>query len=110
MATDKILTRELRSLQDELSVAQRERLGKPAAASVSESASATVAAAPPASAAPPDAVAEDQEVRVELKELIEEVKEFFETAEKNIAAHPTTSVVAAMLLGILIGRTLGGRS
>jgi hypothetical protein len=110
VATDKILMRELRSLQDELSTSQRERLEKRAAPSAPDTGTPATAASSPPAPSPADVVVEEQEHQVELNDLIEEIKEFFETAEKNIAAHPTASVVAALLLGILIGRTLGGRS
>jgi ElaB/YqjD/DUF883 family membrane-anchored ribosome-binding protein len=38
---------------------------------------------------------------------MKEATSFFDEAEKNIAAHPTESVVGALLVGILIGRLLG---
>ena len=43
----------------------------------------------------------------ELRELDNEIKEFVDDAEKNVSAHPTASVIGAMVLGILIGRLLG---
>jgi ElaB/YqjD/DUF883 family membrane-anchored ribosome-binding protein len=45
----------------------------------------------------------------QLRELVQEITGFVEDAEKNISAHPAMSVVAAMLLGILIGSLLGRR-
>ena len=99
MAADAVVSRELRSLQDELSISQRER----------------VLAAPPAAgmtAMPPVAPAEtadEQEVREELRDLVNEITTFFEEAEKNVAAHPTESMVGALLVGVLIGRLLGRR-
>ena len=103
MATDAVVSRELKSLQEELSTSQRERVSpipSPAAA-----ASGTTATPPP----PPIEAAEERELREQLRELVNEVTTFFEEAEKNIAAHPTQSVVGALLVGVLIGRLLGRR-
>lgn len=96
MTADVIVSRELKSLQDELSAAQRERLAAPPV--------------PPSSRAEAvDETAEDHELRDHLRELTNEVTSFFEDAEKSISAHPTQSVVSALLVGILIGRLLGRR-
>ena len=103
MAADAVVSRELKSLQDELSTSQRERLSPtppPAAA-----ASGPPATPPP----PPKETAEEHELRDQLRELMNEATAFFEEAEKNIAAHPTESVVGALLVGVLIGRLLGRR-
>jgi len=96
MAADAVVSRELKSLQDEMSVALRERSSGPAVPP------------PPAPAAdPPKATADERELRDELSELTSEVTRFFDEAEKGISAHPTQSVVGALLVGILIGRLLG---
>jgi hypothetical protein len=79
MAADVVVSRELKSLQDEISAAQRERSTAPAP---------SVKAA----ARPEEAPAEP-ELRDQLRELSSEVTSFFEDAEKGIAAHPTQSVV-----------------
>lgn len=103
MAADAVVSRELRSLQEELSTSQRERVSptpSPAAA-----ASGPTATPPP----PPEETAEEHELRQQLRELVNEATTFFEEAEKNIAAHPTESVVGALLVGVLIGRLLGRR-
>lgn len=42
----------------------------------------------------------------QLRELAQEISDFTEETEKGIVAHPFTSVVAALVLGILIGRML----
>ena len=99
MATDAVVSRELRSLQDELSVSQRERVSPAPAAGGTTS-------MPPV---PPTETVEEGELRQQLRELVNEVTTFFEEAEKNIAAHPTESVVGALLVGVLIGRLLGRR-
>ena len=99
MAADVVVSRELRSLQDELSVAQRER----------SAASALPPAAPLSAAEPIRESADERELADELRELAGEVTSFFEDVEKNISTHPTQSVIGAMLVGILIGRLLGRR-
>jgi ElaB/YqjD/DUF883 family membrane-anchored ribosome-binding protein len=99
MAADVVVSREIKSLQDELLAAQRERL---AAAPVPPR-------APASSAEPIKESADERELRDHLRELVNEATSFFAEAEKNISEHPTQSVVGAMLVGILIGRLLGRR-
>ena len=108
MATDAVVSRELKSLQDELSTSQRERLLPPTPPTppTPPAAAAGPTATPPP---PPKETAEEHELRDQLRELVNEATTFFEEAEKNIAAHPTESVVGALLVGILIGRLLGRR-
>jgi hypothetical protein len=96
---DVVVSRELTSLQDELAIAQRERLAVAAPPPPS----------PPSSAQPLKETPDQRELRDQLHELANEVTSFFEEAEKGIAAHPTQSVIGAMLVGILIGRLLGRR-
>ena len=103
MAADAVVSRELKSLQEELSTSQRERMSPtPSPAAV---ASGTTATPPP----PPQEAAEEFELREQLRELVNQVTTFFEEAEKNVTAHPTESVVGALLVGVLIGRLLGRR-
>jgi len=55
---------------------------------------------------------EDPEVRYlreQLRDLVDEITDFFEEAGKNVAAHPAESVLGAMLVGVLIGFLLGRR-
>lgn len=99
MSADVVVSRELKSLQDELSAAQRERSVAPSVAPMPQ----------PGAAEPFKESAEDHELRDHLRELSNEVTSFFEDAEKGISAHPTQSVVSALLIGILIGRLLGRR-
>jgi len=101
MATDAVVARELKALQEELSIPQR---GASPAASP-----APPADAPAAAAVSPQETAEEREAREYLRELASEATRFFEEAEKNIAMHPTQSVVGALLVGILIGSLLGRR-
>ena len=100
MSTDVVVSRELKSLQDELSATQRERPAAPSAPPT-----------PPLSHSPEpvEETADERELRDQLSLLADEVTNFFQQAEKNIAAHPTQSVVGALLVGILIGRLLGRR-
>jgi ElaB/YqjD/DUF883 family membrane-anchored ribosome-binding protein len=52
---------------------------------------------------------DERELREQLRELADEVTHFFDQAEKNIAEHPSESVIGALVVGILIGRLLGTR-
>jgi len=99
VTADVVVSRELKSLQDELSAAQRERMAAPPAPPVPSS----------GLAGPANETAEEHELRDHLRELVNEVTGFFEEAEKSVSAHPAQSVVGALLAGILIGRLLGRR-
>jgi hypothetical protein len=102
MAADVLVSRELKSLQDELATARVDRDAK----------SEQPAAPPLAPAAAPQTSAEplgDAELQGYLRQLADEVTELFGEAEKSISAHPTQSVAGALILGILIGRLLGRR-
>lgn len=101
MSADAVVSRELKSLQDDLLVSQKER----AAAAAAPAPAAAPAAPPPQ----PAETAEEQELRDQLRELASEVTGFFGEAEKTIAAHPAQSVAGALLVGILIGRLIGRR-
>ena len=96
---DAVASRELKSLQDELLASQRERTAAPPAPVMMA----------PSPAEPPEDSSSEHELREQLRELASEVTTFFEEAEKSISAHPTQSVVGALLVGILIGRLLGRR-
>jgi ElaB/YqjD/DUF883 family membrane-anchored ribosome-binding protein len=102
MGADAVVSRELRSLQDELLTSQRER-------ATAEPLTTAPASATPVPSAAPAETAEEHELRQQLRELVNEVTTFFEEAEKNISMHPTESVVGALLVGVLIGRLLGRR-
>ncbi len=103
MSADPVLTRELQSLKDELTTARPD----PAVQTPSADGPAATAEAPgSAGAAADSSPPKDQG---QLAELIKELTGFVEDAEKNISAHPAMSVVAALLLGILIGAALARR-
>jgi hypothetical protein len=103
MASDQVLSRELKSLQEELSAAQRERQATAAAPPIQ----------PPSSAEPihgaEESGEEKGELRDQLGELANAVTSFLEDAEKDISAHPAQSVAIALVGGILIGWLLGRR-
>jgi hypothetical protein len=74
---DIVVSRELKSLQDELSAAQREQVATPASAAT-------------ASPSPAELPTEDdeRELRDQLRELTSDVTSFFDEAEKGILANP----------------------
>ena len=103
MSADPVLTRELQSLKDELTTTRpAPAVQTPSAEGAAASAGAAGSADAPAESSPP----KDQG---QLTELIKELTGFLEDAEKNISAHPAMSVVAALLLGIVIGAALARR-
>jgi len=104
VSADPVLSRELKSLQDELSVSQRQRVQTSPVAGTAD----TIETAVPAARL--EESAEEKELRGQLQELIKEITKFVDDAEKNISAHPAMSVLAAMLSGILIGSLLTRRS
>ena len=99
MAPDVLVSRELKSLQDELSVSQKQR------ATLSAAASAAPTVAPEPAKETPD----ESELREQLRQFAGELTSLFEEAEKGISAHPAQSVAGALLIGILIGRLLARR-
>jgi len=102
VAADPVLSRELKSLHEELSAPRRER-PSPTADDVPAGEKTAVPANQPEDAA------EEQQQRNELREFVNTITEFFKEAEDDASAHPTASVIGAMVLGILIGRLLGRR-
>jgi|SRR3974377_1432672 len=98
MASDHVVSQELKSLQEELSAAQRER---------------SAAAAPPgqmsSSSGSAQESADEREWRDQVSELANAVTNFLEEAEKDIAAHPAQSVIGALVVGVLIGWLVGRR-
>lgn len=103
MAADAVVSRELKSLEAELSTSKRER------ASSTPSSAAAASGTPATPLPPPQEAAEERDLREQLREFVNEATTYFEEAEKNIAAHPTESVVGALVVGVLIGRLLGRR-
>jgi ElaB/YqjD/DUF883 family membrane-anchored ribosome-binding protein len=101
MASDVLVSRELKSLQDELAAGKMDRAARRDAASP--------AIGSPVSAEAPEKPLEDVELQDYLRQLADEITELFGKAETSISAHPTQSVAGALLVGILIGRLLGRR-
>jgi ElaB/YqjD/DUF883 family membrane-anchored ribosome-binding protein len=60
----------------------------------------------PAGAAPEAAEATGANFTEQLKTLAHEIAEFTEDTEKGVVNHPLTSVLGALVLGLLIGRVL----
>jgi ElaB/YqjD/DUF883 family membrane-anchored ribosome-binding protein len=99
MASDVLVSRELKSLQDELLASQKQRATSLAAAE----------AAPTTAPEPPEETTEEGEVRDQLRHFASELTSLFDEAEKGISAHPAQSIAGALLIGILIGRLLARR-
>ena len=104
MATDVVVSRELKSLQDELSAAKTQR-----AANSAGSAAASAPMAAPTAAEPSSEPSDEAELQGQMRQFAHELTELFGEAEKGISAHPAQSVAGALLVGILIGRLLGRR-
>jgi len=98
MATDVLVSRELKSLQEELSTSRKERAA-PTSSSDGESSAGEPRTEPPV----------EVELQDQLRQFANELKGLFDEAERGISEHPTQSVVGALLVGILIGRLLGRR-
>ncbi|MDP2409338.1 MAG: hypothetical protein Q8M26_03525 [Pseudolabrys sp.] len=109
---DLVLSRELKSLHEELATAQRQRPA-PSADRPAESGTVTGTAAGAAATAAangrPEESATAQETHSQLQDLIKEITDFVDEAEENISAHPAMSIVGAILLGIVIGSLLARR-
>jgi ElaB/YqjD/DUF883 family membrane-anchored ribosome-binding protein len=99
MATDALVSQELKSLREELSVSRKERAA----------ASAAAVTAPATVLEPAAETREEKELLDQIHEFADEIKTLFDEAEKSVSAHPAQSVVGALLVGILIGRLLGRR-
>jgi ElaB/YqjD/DUF883 family membrane-anchored ribosome-binding protein len=99
MAADVLVAKELKSLQDELSVSQKQRA----------TASAVANAAPTTAPEPAKETPDERELGDQLRQFASELTGLFDEAEKGISAHPTQSVAGALLIGILIGRLLARR-
>ena len=102
MAPDAVVSRELKSLQEELSASQREHPSPPAdPGSVSRGTAAQTSQF--------EDTADEQQLHGTVGKFIEAITEFFEEAEKSVSAHPAAHVIGGIVVGILIGRLLGRR-
>lgn len=102
MAADAALSRELKSLQEELSASQREHPSPPIHPDA-------VSGGKAAKTSQPEATAQEQQLHGALGKFVDAITEFVEGAEKNVSAHPAANVIGGIVVGILIGRLLGGR-
>ena len=102
MTADVALSRELKSLEEEVAASQRMRPTPPTDIALAGSA-ATDATNLPKNAG------EHQQLQAEFRDFVSTITGFFEDAETSVATHPTASVTGAMVVGILIGRLLGRR-
>jgi len=107
MPADPVLSSELTALREELARSRAER-DSPAPAS-RDTAPNRAPGKPETAGPPPNASAEDQHEWARLKEFTDEMAGFFEQAEETVSEHPAESIVAALLLGIVIGCLLGRR-
>lgn len=111
---DLVLSRELKLLQDELAAQRQHLAASPdkVTGAAAQAAPSTRAAGSSETASPAVGLgesADEKELRDQFRDLIKEITGFVEDAEKKISVHPAMSVVAAMLLGILIGSLLARR-
>ena len=99
MAADAVISRELKSLHQQVSASQRAHPiphVKPDPTS-REAGAQTVPIEDPA----------PQQQYGAGSKFVDAVTEFFEEAEKNVSAHPVAHVIGGVVVGILIGRLLG---
>ena len=111
MPADAVLSRELKSLQEELAATRRQRPVQSAGGLAGPPVGAGTAAVGE-SLAPngrQEEPADEQELRSQLRDLAKEVTDFANDAEKNISAHPATSMLAALLMGMVIGSLIAHR-
>jgi ElaB/YqjD/DUF883 family membrane-anchored ribosome-binding protein len=102
MAADTV-SRELKSLQDELATTKMKR---------GETLDAAATPSPPRVARTPsqaDTEQEQDQSEGYLRQLANELTELLGEAEKSVTAHPAQSLAGALLVGILIGRLLTRR-
>jgi ElaB/YqjD/DUF883 family membrane-anchored ribosome-binding protein len=102
MVADSEISREPRSLQEELSASQREHPPSPADP---DSGNARTAS----QTSQLEDTSDEQQLRGTVGQFIEALKEFFEEAEKNVSVHPAAHVMGGIVVGILIGRLVGRR-
>jgi hypothetical protein len=97
-AEDVLVSRELKSLQDELSASRKERVA------------ATPGGTPPLAAEPVLETPDDRDLRDQLGQFAKVLDRSFPRGREGRLGPSPQSVVGALLVGILIGRLLGRRS
>jgi ElaB/YqjD/DUF883 family membrane-anchored ribosome-binding protein len=95
VTADTILTHELESLHQKLADLHRKRRSRPADRPAAKRADR------------PEKAAEEHGLHKEILEFINLIANYVEEAKGNVSAHPSASVLGAMVVGILIGRLLG---
>jgi hypothetical protein len=99
MAADAVISRELKSLHQQVSASQRAHpIPHVKPDPTSREAGAQII--------PLEDPAPQQQYGAGSK-FVDAVTEFFEEAEKNVSAHPAAHVIGGVVVGILIGRLLG---
>ena len=95
MTANAILTHELDSLHEKVASLHRKRKSQPPD--------------PPAAKRidRQQKTAEDHGLHKEILEFIKLIANYVQEAKGNVSAHPSASVLGAMVIGILIGRLLG---
>jgi ElaB/YqjD/DUF883 family membrane-anchored ribosome-binding protein len=101
MTADEVVSRELKSLHEELSAPKQDPVAPPADPEPWRGAAAHAASQA-------DSV-EQQEVREALGKFVDAVKEFVEEAEKSVSGRPVANIIGGIVVGIVIGRLLGRR-
>ena len=101
MAADSALSKELEALKEELAALRTQRRSRPGPAAADSDTRRRHE--------PPPAAEDGHHLHGELRDLVKLITEYVEEAETNLAAHPTATVVGALVVGILIGRSLGRR-
>jgi ElaB/YqjD/DUF883 family membrane-anchored ribosome-binding protein len=101
---DSALSKELESLKEDLAALRSQRRSRSATADGETRKRQHHDPLPP-----PAAADEHHHLHGELRDLVKLITEYVEEAETNLAAHPTATVVGALMVGILIGRSLGRR-
>ena len=95
MTADTILTRELESLHQKLADMHRKRGSQSTARPAAKRADR------------PEKPAKEHGLHEEILEFVKLIANYVEEAKGNVSAHPSASVLGAMVVGILIGRLLG---
>jgi hypothetical protein len=100
MAGDAVISRELKSLHQQVSASQRAH----PIPHVKPDPTSTEAGA---QIIPLEDPAPQQQQYGAGSKFVDAVTEFSEEAEKNVSAHPAAHVIGGVVVGILIGRLLG---
>lgn len=102
MTADTMLSRELKSLRDELVASQKEPQS-PSSLNIESGGGASHRGRSA------DQAVEDNRLRETIDEFVKAIKEFVEEAGKSLSTNPAANVVGGIVVGILIGRLLGRR-